>query len=131
MIIEKPLTDHELWMAITKQLAITVTVYVDLDEIVGLDLEGFLNLLCDKVGSRYFSDFTYEVSGVVNGTLLIEISGFIADDPQVDEWTIDQCKAFYARCGRDPNNCVPDGPELEWWRDLVLKSVNEYFKPQN
>ena len=58
----------------------TQTVLVDLDEVIGLNLEGFLDLLTGLTGTdMILSDIHYRVVGVKDGLLEIEVT---ADEVQ-------------------------------------------------
>lgn len=56
-------------------------VAVELNEIINSDLEGFLDLISDKlVGSVLLSDISYEASGVSGtGQLVIRVTGDPSD----------------------------------------------------
>ena len=59
-------TDNEF---ITKQ------ILVDLNELIGIDLEGFLNLLEERCGASVLEDISYSVVGALEGDIVIEVSG--------------------------------------------------------
>lgn len=57
-------------------------VEVDLSEVISHDLEGFLGLLCERVGNPLLMDVNYEVIRTVGDTLTIRVAG---DDSEREE----------------------------------------------
>lgn len=48
-------------------------VTIGLEEIIGADLEGFLNLLEGKCGENILEDIKYRVVGEQQGAILVEV----------------------------------------------------------
>jgi hypothetical protein len=83
---EKPLTKEQL-----KELADPsgwiddVIVPIDLNDIIETDLDGFLDLLSEAVGSPRMQDISYHVVGHDDNTLHFEVHGDVAVDIDDEE----------------------------------------------
>lgn len=57
-------------------------VEVDLDDVIGLNLEGFLDLISEKAGEPLLTDINYEVLGTTqDGMIVLKVTG----DPHVED----------------------------------------------
>ena len=73
-----PLTVKELHAIADEDGYVTVTVPVSLDDLIDYDLEGILDLFCDKVGID-LSDINYSVAGTTeDGSILVSVTGDIS-----------------------------------------------------
>ena len=79
--LKQPLTIPEIKALQDVHGYITVTVPVDLNDLLEGDLETFLDDLAEKaIGSIMFCDMAYKASGVTDeGQVLIEVTGDPAD----------------------------------------------------
>jgi hypothetical protein len=85
-IQNKPLTKAQLkeW-ADPSGWVDDIVVKVDLSEIIESDLEGFLDLLGELVGSPLMQDISYHVVGHDDDTLHIEVHGDVSEDIDDDK----------------------------------------------
>ena len=59
----------------------TKIVHLDINDVIGTDLEGFLNLLEEKCGEDVLEDISYQVVGAREGMIQVEVT---ANVPQLD-----------------------------------------------
>ncbi len=52
----------------------TKVVAIDINDIVGQDLEGFLELLEQLCGDKVLEDISYQVVGAKNGLIMVEVT---------------------------------------------------------
>jgi hypothetical protein len=85
-----PLTVKELRTIADEDSYVTVTVPVSLDDLIDYDLEGILDLLCDKVGID-LSDINYSVAGTTpDGCILVSVTGDISLSLEYNEEYLDE-----------------------------------------
>lgn len=73
----RPYTSEEIRLNLDKDGYISGEVAVELNDIINADLEGFLDLISERlIGPSVLADISYEVSGV-NGTgqVVIKVTG--------------------------------------------------------
>lgn len=63
-------------------------VYVSLDEIVELDLDGFNDLICELTQEPYLQDITFSpISVRQDGSILIKVRGYVDPEDENDyDW---------------------------------------------
>lgn len=73
MAIKNPLTHRQLVEMFndSEDGFISVDVEVELNAIIDDDLEGFLDLLCELVGSPFLQNIDYQVSGYAGDNMII------------------------------------------------------------
>jgi hypothetical protein len=62
-----------------------VVVPVELSEIIDNDLEGFLDIIGERVGSPLMQNIGYHVVGHNDNTLHLEVHGDVSEDIKGDE----------------------------------------------
>lgn len=109
---------------------IDVVVEVELVEIVDNDLEGFLDILADRVGNPLISNISYEVVGNKSNALYIRVQ---ADTSEViidtSDWTIDECQHYLDFKGVDLDTVEVDDDDVDGWRNYVMNQTNGGITP--
>ena len=117
MILEKPLTNFELFMA-AEEGWITPVVPIDLSNVIDHNLEGFLDLAVELVGGPLLSDIRYSVVGHIGDTLYIQVEaslGMVSMD--LDEWSVAQCQQYLdKKLGIDLKYVAIADDDAEAWR---------------
>ncbi len=77
----RPYTNEEIQLNLDHGGYISGEVAVRLNDIIHTDLEGFLDLISEKlVGSSLLADISYEVSGVSeSGDIVVKVTGDPSD----------------------------------------------------
>lgn len=73
--ITQPLTREQLVSLADTEGWIEVDVKVHLSEIIDNDLEGFLDILCERVGASMLTDINYSIAGHEADDLTITVTG--------------------------------------------------------
>lgn len=80
-----PLTHDELAALADEDGFIEVNVLVNLDEIIDNDLEGLLDILCERVGASLLMDINYSIVKAEDShTLVIAVNGDVTEELQSD-----------------------------------------------
>lgn len=62
----------------------TFTVVIGLEEIIGKDLEQFLDLIAEETGHPLLEDISYHVAGEQNGNIVLSVTGYV--NPEYEEY---------------------------------------------
>lgn len=69
--------DHGKWVKVDEDgfLFKPVSIQVELSEIIDVDFEGFLDLICERAGFGLLTELEYRVVGAKHGGIVIEVQG--------------------------------------------------------
>jgi hypothetical protein len=79
---ELPLSEEDIKDEVTDLGSITVEILIEVDEMVGVDLENFLDDLSSKItgNSTGLSDIDYRPAGFDSGAFVLEVTGKVEWD---------------------------------------------------
>ena len=124
--LDAPMREADLLIHFHEHGYIDVVVAVELGEIIDNDLDGFDDILCDRIGSILLSNLKYEVVGNKSNILYIRVQCDASNiDLDTHDWTVDECKRYiHYVYGSDivKESCVLDN-DVNGWRNYVMTLV--------